>query len=443
MYSNIIKECMEKKNRIVSIFYGWILIQPFIDLLTSIDVRFEIFPVSVGIILRGIFLGAMAVYLVFINKKSSRTLSFVYLMLCAIYFALFIINKAENNSLIFVEITSIVKFFYFPIVFLGMYKFFDEYDVDYDKVFKTFVTNLIVISIMLLIPFITNTSFSSYPTRDDLTSVGWFFAPNEISAIMIMLFPFFFYRFYGKMTGKRKLALLYVTFAFTVFFIALLGTKVAFLGILIVTVIFLLYAVISRVLKKKRHGNVSRFSVFLLIMCLVLPVSPAFQNVANILSNMFDVELPADNDSTILSNRDVYLKENWSVFAESTPKDQLLGIGFTVRNAHEPAVLRRIVEIDFFDLFLSGGIIGTILFFLPILFILIKETRNFRIKNILRLKTFSIGISAGLCLMISWFAGHVFSSPAVSTYSAIAIVCLIGSFGRVGNAAESSDYDLL
>ena len=94
----------------------------------------------------------------------------------------------------------------------------------------------IIYSILIILPEITNTAFSSYIGNNKGT-VGWFYAANEIGAIMVALFPFLYYLLFER-EGVVKIAL---TFTIVILAMTLLGTKTSFLGMLITEVIYALY----------------------------------------------------------------------------------------------------------------------------------------------------------------------------------------------------------
>ena len=54
-----------------------------------------------------------------------------------------------------------------------------------------------MMSILIIIPYITNTSFSSYHEISQGT-VGWFYSANEIGAIMVALFHFYLQNLFLK-----------------------------------------------------------------------------------------------------------------------------------------------------------------------------------------------------------------------------------------------------
>ena len=98
------------------------------------------------------------------------------------------------------------------------------------------IVEAIIYSILIILPEITNTAFSSYVGNNKGT-VGWFYAANEIGAIMVALFPFLYYLLFER-EGVVKIAL---TFIIVILAMTLLGTKTSFLGMLITEVIYALY----------------------------------------------------------------------------------------------------------------------------------------------------------------------------------------------------------
>ena len=77
---------------------------------------------------------------------------------------------------------------------------------------------------------------------------------------------------------------------------------------------------------------------------------------------------------------------------------------------------RKTAEIDYVDIFVSYGILGTLLFFIPIIYALtnfIIELKRPDKKKILNLTLYFLIFSLAL------FSGHIFVAPAVSVYIAI------------------------
>ena len=221
-----------------NIFYIFLLIQPILDLLTSLMVRFTTLPLTIGMIIRGLFLFGMIIYLVFINKSVHKKKSLIYLAILCIFSILYIITKNGILSLGFLktEVIYLFKYMYFPITALCLINVFDEVKLEKEKIFKICIIEALLYSILIIMPEITNTAFSSY-LDDNKGTVGWFYAANEIGAIMVALFPFLYYLLFER-EGIIKIALI---FTIVILAMTLLGTKTSFLGMLITEIIYALY----------------------------------------------------------------------------------------------------------------------------------------------------------------------------------------------------------
>ena len=183
------------KNKYLKILYIFILLQPFIDLITSLMTRFDVAIVSLGVIVRGIFIIVMLCYLFFFNRSKYRKSSIIYIVGLGIFYLLYLITKKEllfNFEFLYNEIVYIFKYSYFLILFVACINFIDQYKIDRKKIINLFILNLLVYVIMIIIPTITNTGFNSYNNNEGYGIVGWFYSANEISAILTILYPFLF-----------------------------------------------------------------------------------------------------------------------------------------------------------------------------------------------------------------------------------------------------------
>ena len=108
-----------------------------------------------------------------------------------------------------------------------------------------------------------------------------------------------------------------------------------------------------------------------------------------------------------------FFLKNYSIYSESKIKNQLFGISWCVRKSINYDVKKKLIEIDYLDIIIHYGIIGFIIYFMPLVYLFIrmikektKKTPEFWLYLILLL----------LELFVSSFAGHVLSAPAVSIY---------------------------
>ena len=79
------------------------------------------------------------------------------------------------------------------------------------------------------------------------------------------------------------------------------------------------------------------------------------------------------------------------------------------------------VEMDYFDIFYREGIIGFILFFIPVIIVITKFLKNY--KN--NFDNLNIFISILLIFLLALFQGHIFITPAISIFVALIFIISI------------------
>ncbi|MFK4998715.1 O-antigen ligase family protein [Bacillus sp. N9] len=75
----------------------------------------------------------------------------------------------------------------------------------------------------------------------------------------------------------------------------------------------------------------------------------------------------------MLSSRDISLDMHKEYYANAPSTQKLFGMGYSGNYTKKP----RMIEMDYFDIFFSTGIIGTILFFIPYLYFGLRITITF------------------------------------------------------------------
>lgn len=427
-------------NKKANIFYIFLLIQPLLDLFTSLMTRYTNVPITIGMIVRGLFLFAMVIYLVFINKSIHKKKSIIYLGILCIFGIIYLVTKDGifNLSFLKTEITYLFKYMYFPIIALCLINVFDELQLKKEKIFKICIIEAIIYSMLIILPEITNTAFSSYNNSNKGT-VGWFFAANEIGAIMVAIFPFLYYLLFER-EGIVKIAL---TFTIVILAMTLLGTKTSFLGMLITEVIYALYFLFNY---KKNRAYGLKWSIIIIVISFVLiPNIPAVKNLQNAISKYSYVEKEKDkndgdktnnkytikNPSTqrlikvALSGRDKFFFNTLEIYDNAKIDDKLFGVGFVNRSEINNQKIEKLIEIDPADIFFHYGIIGFIIYFSPLVYIVYRTIKSI-FKNKFRLSFFKLTniYVIGIITMISMIAGHVYGAPAVSIYVSFAMAML-------------------
>lgn len=395
------------------IFYIWLLLQPIIDLIVSLTIRNSDSSITIGIILRGLFLLTLLLVTIFSKKTKNKKNIYAYFIMLFIYFILYMLIRINENSfslgLIVNEVKYIFKYFYYPIVLLTMYQLKDYFELDNDKLKKILVINLFIITFSIILSYLTNSAYSSYGNGNS-GIVGWFYSANEIGAILVILYPYTF-----LIKNNKQVIFNTIVMLLTIISSIYMGTKTTYFGIILSLVFYVIYILLFKIKDSvKVKYKVSYITLSVILLVTLSFISPMFKNIENTTNEYKD----NDNvivDNVIFSSRLNFLKIDSKIYKESNIVDKFFGIGLTGDDKGDYPFEKR-SELDFCDLFLRYGILGFILYMLPIVILLIKmikicfieKLKN--IDNILPLYSIFIGS------VISAFAGHVISSPAVSIY---------------------------
>ena len=459
-------------NKLTFFVQLYILIQPLLDFFTSLMTRFLDSPLTIGIIFRISFVAFAGLYLLFLYKgpyKKTFSLSFVGIglfgvvnILCNAYLYGFK-NIFENTKMFF-------KAYYFIFVLLFLFAFYigEKFTISN----KTLATVFIIYSGSIFLSAITNTSFVTY--NYGAGYCGWFYAGNEVGAIISCLAPIaLIYAF-----DIKNLILKYAIFFLVVFSALYIGTKVPFIALIgAVGILFVLYF-FKYILRKpaSKGKNILQCLSLLLIIVVVFNInSPIKQNLSSFAhqppSNFFDDQnndsatnttsdsINEDEDSPdstpendeldesnpnnnlsnpkfyeklfnkanqLLSNRLIFAKPAFYAYGNASLTQKLFGMGYHFETVDGDVFIQHI-EMDFVALFINYGILGLLIHVTVLgIFAVICIKRFFKkIKNILCMENEITYIySILITLFVALLAGHTLVAPAVSIYLAVAIVNL-------------------
>ena len=437
----------------------FILIQPFIDLLTSLSIFAFDVNLTIGIFVRFGVMFLLSIYIL-ISKYNNKKVIVLYLII----FALILLIGLINNFLIkepislFSELRNIAKIAYFPIFVFGYYIVFDRLkSVENlkEKVNKYIFISMLVVSIVMVLATITNTGILSYGSGK-LGHQGWFFAGNELGAIMAVNFGIVMY-YAIRQTKSLRSTIYWIPVLLMIYSMLQLGTKVGYGSALIILIIAMVMNMYRYIIRKKENLKREKVNIILNFIVLFLfiiftPFTPVVSNMNTHLSwvgfelepereqlkqnesksevdlNEQEIERKKAVENIILSGREDFLTQYKLSFKDAPYSQKLLGMGYGGNNVNDG----HPIEMDIYDIFFSIGIIGFLIYIIPILYfavsILSAILRKF--KNKFNIETVLVGSSIILGLGIAYTAGHVLTAPAVSIYLGILISYL---YQRVTN----------
>ncbi len=448
-----------KRNQFILWF---ILLQPLFDILTSLGIIYFQMSVTVGVVVRSLFLCFIMWDLMITPNWKKRKLAVFYVGLLALYCIAFLgltFLSTDSGSL-FTNIKQLFKIVYFPLTLIYFYQMYKEGRIFLRKEILSKV--LFIYMFVIFIGFASGKGFSAYNSRVS-GNKGWFFAGNDLTAILSLLIPLGFHVILqqyknNKGFGQRLFILFY--FFLIVFSTTHVGTKAIYFSTLVFFLIYGIYFGI-RVLSQRRTMQASSFViplilvVFMLISMKFTPIGESF----NVLQFKYDqsdeITSPIvvedhieeeinKEDFTDLENQEMeevtnsstYRLTNWLLsnrLSKALPvhihyMDQglitkLLGIGYYKETGNID--LSTQIEIDFLSLFYRHGIIGMIIMLLPMGYIIIQEMKK-TIKNWRKVmrspEILVLLISVMYMLAFALITGHVLVSPAVSIFVSIIIV---------------------
>lgn len=403
------KYIKENISKLLTIF---ILLQPVLDLITGVCVNLLNINITLGIIIRILFLGLLMYTTVFIYKKKFSL--YTYLAL-AIYSILYLIGIIiYKDGVVFYELQGLLKAIYFPIVLISLYDLKDEYQVSKQTLFKT----LFIYLVLILIPNTLGLGFESYKITKS-GSLGFFNAANEISGIISLLTPIMFLIIKDLKNKVLKVvyALIYLIVILTI------GTKTPLLTLLITIGFTYLYYMIHCI-KKKTYKPLAITGIAIVValssLLLILPKTNFYKNIKVHLDylevdNVFEIFQEYELvDHFIFSQRLTFLDNKSIDYIESSTYEKIFGIGYT-----EKGEQTKLIEMDYFDIFFSHGIVGAIIIigiYLYILYKVLSTDRKIDFEN------YMIKLSIFLILLLSFFTGHIITAPAVSIIAVILIL---------------------
>ncbi|MED0938781.1 hypothetical protein COE20_05290 [Bacillus cereus] len=435
----------------------FIVFQPILDLLTSFSIYVLHMSATVGIVVRFAFMLLALGYLLLHHKQQGAKKYILYLCLFGIVLAIGLVNNLMVKSPVSFgeEVKFILKSVY-PIVLLFGYiialKELKNNEYAFHKIITYFLYATLILSISIIAAMATGTDFPSYP-NSKIGSRGWFFAGNDLSSIFAIMFPIVVLYSVHKTTSFSK-AYYWIPTVLAMYASIMIGTKVGYGAIVITLGIALFFLFIEYMIHRKKEGKGFTYLVNTIVAAVVLggllvltPQTPIAKNMTihlQIYEYKKSVQEEKDRKegkviteeehkegeltdsemkSLIYSDRDKFLKVYKQYYKDAPLSQKLFGMGY----AGNYTTKMKLVEMDFHDLFFAFGIVGFLMYLLPLLYfgikIFIRLITNF--KKLFSVKHMLLASTLVLSLGIGFMSGHVLTAPAVSIFFVVILAYLI------------------
>lgn len=393
----------------------FILLQPIFDLITGFGIHVWHANVTIGIIVRILFLLFIFYTVMFVYKRKQNWLIYGLLLAYGLFYISGMIMYKDGVGL-FEEIQGLCRVFYFPVLLIALYSIKDEIKISKMTLMVVLVTYLVCI----LVPNCLNIGFETYEITKAGT-LGFFNSANEISGIISLLTPIMILIF----VSTKKIIPTIIISVLYLYIILTIGTKTPLLS-LGITIFFAYLWFIYKEIKKKKYKPIGisliALIVFIIGLVLILPKTTFYKNIETHLNylKLDNVTEVFENehlvDHFIFSSRLSFLEDRQTDYMKSNIYQKLFGIGYLKNNKETKAV-----EMDYFDIYYSHGIIGFILFFGIygyIFYLIMKDRRK------LDFEQYMLYVSVLLSIFLSFFTGHIITAPAVSILVTVLLLML-------------------
>ncbi|ARJ24982.1 hypothetical protein B7492_29035 [Bacillus mycoides] len=461
----------------------FIILQPVLDLLTSLSIVLLKSNATVGILVRFLIMAVGGIYILIQAKEKENRKFLIYLILLAVVLGIgFINNKLVKNPIVLGEEVKFVAKALYIYIMLGSYilalKSLKKKVNISDKVRNSIVYSTLIINAIMVISISTSTDFGSYQWMK-VGSRGWFYAGNELGSILAIIFPIVVLYSIQK-TKSVKHVLYWIPSLLMIYSLIQVGTKVG-MGSIGATLAAAIGIIVLQLLFDRRNPNKRSLVLNGLIAIFLLAgvvgtfkMTPLAQNMGihnNYLSEQnvaqqgqkekeikekikkeekqHKVEKPEERakveaevkkelekeqkkenqENLIFSGRQVYEERHKQFFKEAPMSQKLFGMGyagnFKYNEQKEPDP--KLIEMDFHDWFYDFGIIGFALMMIPFIYYGVRILLAFvtRFKEIFNVKYGMITASLVLALGIAYIAGHILTAPGVGIYFVVVLACLI------------------
>ncbi|SCM91642.1 Uncharacterized protein BCF24048_00896 [Bacillus cereus] len=457
MEEHMVTKLKQTDNYFPHFLLLFIVFQPILDLLTSFSIYVLHMSATVGIVVRFAFMLLALGYLLLHHKQQGAKKYILYLCLFGIVLAIGLVNNLMVKSPVSFgeEVKFILKSVY-PIVLLFGYiialKELKNNEYAFHKIITYFLYATLILSISIIAAMATGTDFPSYP-NSKIGSRGWFFAGNDLSSIFAIMFPIVVLYSVHKTTSFSKVYY-WIPTVLAMYASIMIGTKVGYGAIVITLGIALFFLFIEYMVHRKKEGKGFTYLVNTVVAAVVLggllvltPQTPIAKNMS-IHLQIYEYKKSVQDEkdrkegkvvtdeehkqgeltdsemkSLIYSDRDKFLKVYKQYYKEAPLSQKLFGMGY----AGNYTTKMKLVEMDFHDLFFAFGIVGFLMYLLPLLYfgikIFIRIITNF--KKLFSVKHMLLASTLVLSLGIGFMSGHVLTAPAVSIFFTVILAYMV------------------
>lgn len=306
----------------------------------------------------------------------------------------FLLNYSDPDYSIAYHFTLLNKYLYVFIIYGGIYKVVENWK-DYSGLIKIYENIVVINSILIFAGLFFNIAlFESYYAMDVRYGYdGLIPSVNEATLYYFIAVSYFYYKHFIKKDKSWKIYLVIVASL-------LLGTKTIYLFLFLL----IIYHLITNLSLAKKIIYISVASIVVPLLIIPVIIDPRLSFLFTSFAYFYEKE---GFWFMITSGRSYYIQDK---FVENLSHWNIINYFFGGYNE-----LKFMIEMDFFDLFLFLGIIGSIVFFYMYYSTVFKNSNKVKF-----LKFFSFCF-----FLLAFLSGHMFAS-ATNALNLVLVIIFIG-----------------
>ncbi len=411
------------KEQLIKFIRWFLVLGPFLDMATAVMLQVFHVDLTLGMIVRFLFLAVCCFYLFFYYQGKNKKYFILALGGIFIYLGLFSIAVFvdKGSAALFYEIKNAFKTFYLPLTLLSLGAVLTE---NKDMVPKKYFFLMVAVYLLgVFIPDMLGIGFDSYQVTKT-GSVGFFQSANEISAILSLLMPFFLSQLYQD----KQLLKSFLWMGILIYVVLSIGTKGPVISLLLIAFVYLLIFFVSLIKKSAYQKFGFSLGIVLVVIfsfLLILPKTAFYQNMkvhldflkVEHMTEVFQDEALLDH--FVFSSRLKFFKNTAKSYQGASIFQKLVGIGY-IEHYGTDQVAMKMVEMDYVDIFFRHGVVGFLVYMGIYGDFLIGAFKGY--LKAPREKQITYFLSIGLSILLALITGHVLVAPAVSIFVSLLLL---------------------
>lgn len=412
-------------------FWLMLLASPFLDMINGIWTYFraggdggmlstldlaEDGGIGPSLAIRLVFLALMVAYLL-ISRHKKAILMFVAIGCAWVLSFAYEFMRGESFSVI-TEVQYMVRFCYSLVCLVVCERVLKASAEKFD--IKALADNLLCVAALtaalgVLVPYLFEMGFYTY--ADPLGyrgSRGFYYAGNDITVVIMLIMPLMLCAWMECEKPALWDYLRCAAVALSVVALLLIGTKTAFMALIVIGLVMSVYALIEWIRKKNPRMLLRCVTAAALAGAVFLVFSIVGDAGKTVMDSVAATEQYAEQSGAelvVFNGRLHFLRLAWVDFREALPISIFVGTG---RAVHE-----KIIEMDIIEVFVYYGVFGLAsmlwLYLTQGIKVVIDLFRAFSLRNL------ACCTALALCVGFLVLAGHVLFSVTSGFYFAFMI----------------------